>query len=94
MDLAVFVFDIDGFTSKLSQGSLMDWESRIKRGFSRQVKQYIKHYTQCCKKTPHNQVNPVPADGKNSTHQYKDDESINKELTSCMTGKKWQQDEK
>jgi len=29
MDLAVFVFDIDGFTSKLSQGSLMDWESRF-----------------------------------------------------------------
>ena len=29
MDLAVFFFDIDGFTSKLSQGSLMDWESRF-----------------------------------------------------------------
>ena len=29
MDLAVFFFDIDGFTSKLSQGSLMDWESRL-----------------------------------------------------------------
>jgi len=29
MDLAVFIFDIDGFTTKLSQGSLMVWESRF-----------------------------------------------------------------
>jgi len=29
MDLAVFIFDIDGFTTKLSQGSLMVWESRL-----------------------------------------------------------------
>jgi hypothetical protein len=48
----------------------------------------------CCKKTPDNQVHPVPAEGKDGTHQYKDDESIHKELTGYMTGKKWQQDEK
>jgi hypothetical protein len=54
-----------------------------KRG-SRKEKQDIQNYTQYGKKTPDNKVHPVPADGKDGTHQDKNDENINKVLTGWM----------